>query len=78
MQTAKIEIEAKDDNTVIKKDFKILSSLALYPTTIEKQIIEINIKNSRIINPITKLSTSHKEKSPIISIEKRQQETEHK
>ena len=60
--------QAKDINATIKNVFKTLFSLALYPMTIEKKIIEINIKNSTITNKINNSNVNPTEILPDTTI----------
>ena len=73
----RISPDAKEQATEIKNDLKIRLSLDLKPITIEKSIIEINIKNSTITritnnvndNPIEIFSvTSVENKNLIVAV----------
>lgn len=65
----KIVIDTHDIKAVIRNVFNTFLSLDLYPITIEKKIIDINIKNSTTTSNIKSVKTQNKENSPTITVD---------
>lgn len=65
----KTVIATKASAAVIKKALRNLFSFVLFANTIEKQIIEINIKNSTITKIIKSKRMQNKENSPTTTVE---------
>ena len=66
----RIVSDAKDEIVAIKNVLRSLFSLDLYAKTIEKNIIDKNIKNSTTTNIINKVMARITENSPDIIIDK--------